>query len=119
MGDEVEVPLDALVRLPREIVPELVSMPAVAVLHVLAAAANLRSGDCYGGHGRTGTVIVNLLQTMGAAASPAEAMALLRARHASRGCHSCALLDGELEAPEQEAQAAALASQHKRGRMLQ
>ena len=45
--------------------------------------------------------------------------ALLRARHASRGCRSCALLDGELEAPEQEAQAAALASQHKRGRMLQ
>ena len=71
------------------------------------------------GHGRTGTVIVNLLQTMGAAASPAEAMALLRARHASRGCRSCALLDGELEAPEQEAQAAALASQHRRGRMLQ
>ena len=47
MGDEVEVPLDALVRLPREIVPELVSMPAVAVLHVLAAAANLRSGEHY------------------------------------------------------------------------
>jgi len=44
---------------------------------------------------------------------------LLRARHASRGCRNCALLDGELEAPEQEAQAAALASQHKRGRMLQ
>ena len=85
----------------------------------LFAWRRLFARRCYGGHGRTGTVIVNLLQTMGAAASPAEAMALLRARHASRGCHSCALLDGELEAPEQEAQAAALASQHKRGRMLQ
>ena len=96
--------------------------------HLLALVAELKQlvdggatlyVHCYGGHGRTGTVIVNLLQTMGAAASPTEAMALLRARHASRGCRSCALLDGELEAPEQEAQAAALASQHRRGRMLQ
>lgn len=77
---------------------------------------------CYGGHGRTGTVLVNLLQILdgsaGGVESPMEAIRLLQRCHRARGCRGCALGAGELEADEQESQASFLAPQHRRSRKL-
>jgi hypothetical protein len=71
---------------------------------------------CYGGHGRTGTVIVNLLEAQ-YGVDPSRALALLQARHRSRGCRGCALNHAELEADVQIKQAGriqgAMSRQHK------
>ncbi len=59
---------------------------------------------CYGGHGRTGTVVVNLIQAL-CEHDVNAALVLLQARHRARGCFSCALNDGTLEDREQISQA--------------
>jgi len=75
---------------------------------------------CMGGHGRTGTVVANLIESE-EGCSFAEAMQRLRRRHAGRvGCRGgghCALSHAQLEDPSQTAQAErvepAMARQHK------
>jgi protein-tyrosine phosphatase len=62
-----------------------------------------------GGHGRTGTVVANLMQAVEGGGGFADAMVRLRERHRKgrkqcSGGH-CALSCGELEDESQEAQA--------------
>jgi len=63
---------------------------------------------CYGGHGRTGTVLLHLLSaTLGQ--DMKTSMKLLRIAHKARGCrYFCALRHGELEDISQQQQAARL-----------
>ena len=69
----------------------------------------LRSGrslyvHCYGGHGRTGTVLLHLLSaTLGQ--DMQACMEVLREAHKARGCRHCALSCGELEDRSQQRQA--------------
>ena len=59
---------------------------------------------CMGGHGRTGTVVANLIAAVDGRGFPA-ALAALRAAHRGRGCRGhCALGEGRLEDESQMAQ---------------
>ena len=58
---------------------------------------------CYGGHGRTGTVLVNLLQAV-CKVDRREAMRMLSVYHRERKCGRCALNRGKLEDKSQEQQ---------------
>ena len=59
---------------------------------------------CYGGHGRTGTVVLNLLEVV-YGIDRKTAMEMLRGYHRMRGCSYCALNRGKLEGSEQTQQA--------------
>eukprot|EP00090_Calanus_glacialis_P011473 TRINITY_DN19870_c0_g1_i1.p1 TRINITY_DN19870_c0_g1~~TRINITY_DN19870_c0_g1_i1.p1 ORF type:complete len:445 (+),score=76.31 TRINITY_DN19870_c0_g1_i1:168-1337(+) len=59
---------------------------------------------CYGGHGRTGTVVLNLLE-MVYGVDRRKAMEMLRGYHQMRGCGHCALNRGKLEGEDQTRQA--------------
>ena len=71
---------------------------------------------CMGGHGRTGTVVVNLIMALDGV-DFGTAMATLQRCHRGRGCGHCALNDAELEDDSQERQAlamqGAMGRQHK------
>ena len=59
---------------------------------------------CYGGHGRTGTVLTNLIMAMNGC-KVVEALDILKQKHKFRfSCRNCALSFGELEAEEQTEQ---------------
>ena len=59
---------------------------------------------CYGGHGRTGSVLLHLLSaTLGQ--DMQASMEVLRVAHRARGCRHCALKHGELEDRSQQRQA--------------
>uniref|UniRef100_A0A0G4ICY8 Tyrosine specific protein phosphatases domain-containing protein n=1 Tax=Chromera velia CCMP2878 TaxID=1169474 RepID=A0A0G4ICY8_9ALVE len=69
---------------------------------------------CYGGHGRTGTVLTNLLQSL-FGISWQNALAHMKRCHKARGCtYSCALLRGKLEDEEQTEQAKRVAGANAR-----
>eukprot|EP00055_Hartaetosiga_balthica_P001642 m.138542 g.138542 ORF g.138542 m.138542 type:complete len:406 (+) comp15219_c0_seq1:142-1359(+) len=55
---------------------------------------------CYGGHGRTGTIVSMLISAIGQKTHRA-AMKTLQLLHSHRHCAYCALNDGHLEADEQ------------------
>jgi hypothetical protein len=59
---------------------------------------------CYGGHGRTGTVLLHLLSAILGKDMQAS-MEVLRTAHKARGCRHCALKHGELEDRSQQRQA--------------
>merc|ERR1712088_336283 len=59
---------------------------------------------CYGGHGRTGTVLLHLLSAILGKDMQAS-MEVLRTSHKARGCRHCALKHGELEDRSQPRQA--------------
>lgn len=72
---------------------------------------------CMGGHGRTGTVLTNLISSVEGVPA-AEALRRLCLRHRARGCRSCALTHGELEAEVQQEQAERVKGLMKRGNAL-
>jgi hypothetical protein len=59
---------------------------------------------CYGGHGRTGTVLLHLLSAILGKDMQAS-MEVLRTAHKARGCRHCSLKRGELEDRRQQRQA--------------
>jgi len=59
---------------------------------------------CYGGHGRTGTVLVHLLSAILDKDMQAS-MEVLRTAHKARGCNFCELKHGKLEDRSQQRQA--------------
>lgn len=59
---------------------------------------------CYGGHGRTGTVLLHLLSAILGKDMQAS-MEVLRTAHEARGCSYCALKRGKLEDRSQQRQA--------------
>jgi len=59
---------------------------------------------CYGGHGRTGTVLVHLLSAILGKDMQAS-MEVLRTAHKARGCNFCELKRGKLEDRSQQRQA--------------
>lgn len=72
---------------------------------------------CFGGHGRTGTVVANTMMAVEGLTFPA-AMAKLQRCHRGRGCRGhCALNAGQLEDGSQEEQSlkmqGAMGRQHK------
>jgi len=69
---------------------------------------------CYGGHGRTGTVLTNLIMSM-EGCNVIEALEKLRQKHKFRtSCRQCSLSYGELEAREQTDQSRRMAPAMKR-----
>ena len=59
---------------------------------------------CYGGHGRTGLVLVNLIQSL-FEVNKDDAMYILSKSHKQRGCrYYCSLTKGRLESSTQEKQ---------------
>ena len=66
-----------------------------------------------GGHGRTGTVVANLILALDGV-DFGTAMAKLQHCHRGRRCGHCALNDGELEDFSQEQQALAVQGMMKR-----
>jgi len=73
---------------------------------------------CFGGHGRTGTVVLNLLEVV-YGVDRKKAMDKLRGYHRMRGCGYCALNQGELEGRTQTLQAKRMeVVMHKRSKMI-
>ena len=58
---------------------------------------------CFGGHGSTGSVVVNLLEALFGVGKN-SAMGALKRSHQIRGCHSCSLNLRRLESKSQEQQ---------------
>ena len=92
-------------------IPDFGVLPDASLLVLIAELRHLLSrGEnlyvhCFGGHGRTGTVLANLIASVDAVGA-APALRTLCARHRARGCAHCALNNGHLETPEQDDQAA-------------
>ena len=91
-------------------IPDFGVLDDQAMLAFISLLASLlRQGrclyvHCYGGHGRTGTVLLHLLSVVGEV-DMRGGMEVLQRAHKARGCSYCAINVGELEAESQEKQA--------------
>ena len=82
------------------VLPDASLVALIAELRLLLARGENLYVHCMGGHGRTGTILANLIASIDGVPA-AQALRTLCTRHRARGCTRCALTGGHLETREQ------------------